>query len=101
MFDPLDHGSFSDRVLARIRWSSPGEVLTYGEVAREAGAPGAARAVGNLLSTTGGLPWWRIVRADGRLAPGKEAEQGRLLEAEGVPIDQATGRVSGMVGRSR
>ena len=38
--------------------------MTYGEVALEAGYPGAARAVGHLLATSdGALPWWRVVTA--------------------------------------
>ena len=42
-----------------------GEVVTYGEVAAEAGRPGAARAVGRVMATSDGeLPWWRVVAAD-------------------------------------
>jgi methylated-DNA-protein-cysteine methyltransferase-like protein len=64
-----------------------GEVVTYGEVAAEAGRPGAARAVGQVLATSGGeLPWWRVVTANGRLVPGNEAEHERLLRAEGVEV---------------
>lgn len=71
------------RVLAGLR---SGEVTTYGEVAAEAGRPGAARAVGNLLSGSDGLPWWRVVTATGRLVPGLEVEHARRLTAEGVPV---------------
>lgn len=72
------------RVLHSLR---PGEVVTYGEVAAEAGFPGAARAVGHLLATSGGdLPWWRVVTAAGRLVPGHEAEHARRLAAEGVAV---------------
>jgi methylated-DNA-protein-cysteine methyltransferase-like protein len=67
----------------------PGRVMSYGEVAAEAGRPGAARAVGNLLRVSTGLPWWRVVSASGRLVPGAEAEQAARLRAEGVPL---TGR---------
>jgi methylated-DNA-protein-cysteine methyltransferase related protein len=69
-----------------------GEVVSYGEVAALAGRPGAARAVGSVLKHTAvPLPWWRVVTVDGRLAPGKEVEQGDLLRSEGVPI--VAGRV--------
>ncbi|WP_195210363.1 MGMT family protein [Actinomarinicola tropica] len=69
-----------------------GEVVSYGEVARRAGRPGAARAVGAFLSAHGGdLPWWRVVRADGWLAAHKVQEQERRLRAEGV--DVVAGRV--------
>ncbi len=69
----------------------PGDVVTYGEVAAEAGHPGAARAVGNLLRTGDGLPWWRVVTVSGRLVPGAEERQARLLRAEGVRVNH--GRV--------
>ena len=68
-------------------------MATYGEVALEAGYPGAARAVGALLAGSGGtLPWWRIVASNGRLVPGHEAEHTRRLRAEGVEL-APSGRV--------
>lgn len=76
-------------VLCRL---APGEVVTYGEIAGEAGSPGAARAVGRVLSKgEGDVPWWRVVTATGRLVPGHEQEQERLLATEGVSA--AGGRV--------
>jgi len=63
-----------------------GEVLSYGEVAAEAGHPGAHRAVGRFLRDHGGHHWWRVVTASGRLVPGHEVEQARLLAAEGVDV---------------
>jgi methylated-DNA-protein-cysteine methyltransferase-like protein len=77
---------FQARVIAVVEALQPGDVVTYGEVALEAGRPGAARAVGNLMASVEGLPWWRIVHADGRLVPGNEREQARRLRAEGVTI---------------
>ena len=70
-------------VLGRL---DPGEVVSYGEVADEAGFPGAARAVGNILARSDGLPWWRVVTATGRLVPGHEQRQASLLRAEGVKV---------------
>jgi methylated-DNA-protein-cysteine methyltransferase-like protein len=73
-----------EAVIARLR---PGEVVSYGDVAEEAGFPGAARAVGAVLAEPGGdLPWWRVVTARGRLVPGHEAEHARRLRAEGVAV---------------
>ena len=68
-------------MLARIRAIPPGFVRAYGDV-----SPGAPRFAGSLLAACDepGLPWWRVVRADGSLAKG--ARQRRLLEAEGVPF---------------
>jgi methylated-DNA-protein-cysteine methyltransferase related protein len=77
---------FDERVVAVLMSLRPGQVVTYGEVAEEAGFPGAARAVGNLLARRDGLPWWRVVAASGRLVSGHPAEQARRLRAEGVPV---------------
>lgn len=76
---------FTAAVRRIVAATEPGDLLTYGEVAVEAGRPGAARAVGTILSRDGSdLPWWRIVNAAGRLAPHKEHEQAERLRAEGV-----------------
>ncbi len=58
-----------------------GFVRTYGDV-----SPGAPRFAGAVLADCDepGLPWHRIVRADGTLAKGER--QRRLLEGEGVPF---------------
>lgn len=77
--------SFAERVVEVVAGIAPGELVTYGEVAREAGVPGAARAVGSVLREHGGgLPWWRVVTVNGRLVPGLEARQTSLLGAEGI-----------------
>jgi methylated-DNA-protein-cysteine methyltransferase related protein len=77
--------AFGRAVLGVVAATRAGEVVTYGEVAAEAGAPGAARAVGGVLREHGGdVPWWRVVTASGRLVPGAEAEHAARLEAEGV-----------------
>jgi methylated-DNA-protein-cysteine methyltransferase-like protein len=86
---PFEHAV--DRVLLALH---PGEVVTYGEVAAEAGYPGRARAVGRILATASdaeGYPWWRVVTSTGRLVPGHEREHARRLAAEGVEV--ADGRV--------
>jgi methylated-DNA-protein-cysteine methyltransferase-like protein len=71
-------------VVAALR---PGEVLTYGEVALEAGHPGAAQAVANVLRRLPDLPWWRVVPASGRLYRTHAPIQQPLLEADGVTVD--------------
>jgi methylated-DNA-protein-cysteine methyltransferase-like protein len=77
---------FEDRVVALVNALAPGEVVTYGELALEAGRPGAARAVGNIMASVEGLPWWRVVAANGRLVPGNEREHARRLRGEGVAV---------------
>lgn len=79
-------GSFTHDVVAVLRGLRPGQVMTYGEVAAEAGHPGAARAVGNVLRDVRGVPWWRVVAASGRVNPHDEADASRRLRAEGVPV---------------
>ena len=81
--------SFEEAVRAVLDGIEPGEVVTYGEVALEAGYPGAARAVGSLLARGDPeVPWWRVVTSTGRLVPGHEVEHRRRLRAEGVVVDE-------------
>ena len=44
-----------EAVVAVLRALEPGDVVTYGEVALEAGWPGRSRAVGRILSGSGML----------------------------------------------
>jgi alkylated DNA nucleotide flippase Atl1 len=68
-------------ILERVRATPEGFVRTYGDI-----SPGAPRVGGAVLHECDdpGLPWHRIVRADGSLAKGRR--QRRLLMAEGVPF---------------
>ena len=85
-----DSGRFQARVLSAVRRIPPGRVATYGDVARAAGAPRAARAVGNIMRTSRvpGLPYHRVIAAGGRLGGygGNEALKRALLAAEGVHV---------------
>lgn len=89
---------FEDAVLAVIRSLETGEVVSYGEVADQAGFPGAARAVGTVLrNCDGDVPWWRVVGAGGLIrTPGKE-RQADLLKAEGILV--VGGKVVGVRNR--
>ena len=86
-------GSFYERIYLAVRQIPRGRVATYGQIAAMAGNGGAARVVGNALHVNpqpGVIPCHRVVNAQGRLAPhfafGGDAEQQRLLEAEGVTV---------------
>ena len=87
----------AERILAAVRAIPRGEVSSYGEVARRAGLPRRARLAARVLSgnTDPGLPWHRVLRADGRIAfpEGSEGfrEQAQRLRAEGVRVEN--GRV--------
>lgn len=88
--DPLER---VERILSVIRSLRDGEVVTYGEIAEDAGFTKQSRLVGRILATTDDdLPWWRVVNAAGRLVPGLELEQAALLLAEGVRCEH--GRVT-------
>ena len=73
--------SREEAILDRVRATPEGFVRTYGDV-----SPGAPRVAGAVLfhCDDPGVPWHRIVRADGTLARGDR--QRRLLEGEGVPF---------------
>jgi alkylated DNA nucleotide flippase Atl1 len=63
-----------------------GAVMSYGDVAACAGL-GSPRFVGHVLSRFGdGVPWQRVVMADGSFAPHLAVEQAALLRAERTPL---------------
>jgi methylated-DNA-protein-cysteine methyltransferase-like protein len=79
--------------IVRVIRSIPrGAVASYGEIAARAGLPGRARLVGRVLGEFSGtgLPWYRVLRSDGRIAfpPGSRSfrEQVRQLAGEGVLV---------------
>ena len=81
---------FSRRVLSVVRRIPPGRVAAYGEVAKLAGKPRAARAVGNIMRGCGRLdvPCHRVIAAGGRLGGygGSELLKRSLLIAEGIIV---------------
>lgn len=86
--------AFERKVLLIVSRIPPGRVTTYGDVARLAGKPRAARAVGNIMRTADrpGLPYHRVVAAGGRLGGYSSLSLKRsLLSAEGLTV--APGRV--------
>jgi O-6-methylguanine DNA methyltransferase len=89
--------AFGRRVLALVSRVPAGRVVTYGDLARLAGRPGAARAVGNIMrqAAVPGLPYHRVIAAGGRLGGygGSEGLKQALLRQEGLPV--SGGRVRG------
>ncbi|MEY4095089.1 MAG: Methylated-DNA--protein-cysteine methyltransferase [Acidobacteriota bacterium] len=80
---------FERRVLTIVSRVPVGRVTTYGDVARMAGRPGAARAVGNIMRAADrpGLPYHRVIAAGGRLGGYSSVSLKRsLLLAEGVSV---------------
>src|SRR5947199_5120443 len=74
---------FRQAVARVVRGIPRGMTLSYGEVALRVGKPGAARAVVAALHTLDDIPWWRVARWDGSLAPQVAREQAALLKQEG------------------
>jgi methylated-DNA-protein-cysteine methyltransferase-like protein len=74
-------------VLATVEELEVGDLATYAEVAEAAGHPGAGQAVANVLRSATGVPWWRVVPADGRIYRTHRPAQVPLLEAEGHQVD--------------
>jgi len=80
-------GERERRIIDVLLALQPGEVATYGDIADTAGYPKLARLVGRILATTDvDVPWWRVVNSAGRLVPGNERVQTRLLREEDVVI---------------
>jgi O-6-methylguanine DNA methyltransferase len=80
--------AFQKKVLKTISKIPPGETMTYGEVAKAAGKPGAARAVGNVMASNPIpliLPCHRVVASNGMggFSVGLEIKR-KLLELEGA-----------------
>ena len=60
--------TFTQKVYAVVAKIPRGKTMTYAEVARRAGSPRAARAVGNIMHNnpdTKKVPCHRVVRSDG------------------------------------
>lgn len=89
--DPTLGTEFQRQVWALTRAIPRGQTRSYGEIARQAGSPGAARAVGQAMARN---PWpivvpcHRVVGHDGRLTGfggGLEMKL-RMLEMEGAQL---------------
>lgn len=87
--DMSDRTSFQRKVLEACRAIPRGETRTYGQLAKAAGRPGAARAVGSVMASNRTpliIPCHRVVLASGGVghfsAPRGEAMRRRLLELE-------------------
>lgn len=88
----LSDDAFIEAVLSAVEAIPPGKVLAYGDVAELIGL-GGPRSVGKVLSGHGaGVPWWRVIRADGSAAAGLEERARRAWLAEGTPL-RPTGKV--------
>lgn len=79
-------GEYVEAVLALIEQVPVGRVTTYGAIA-EAVGEGGPRQVGRVVALHGdAVPWWRVVRADGRTADCHGGTAGQILADEGTPM---------------
>jgi len=82
----LDLNPFFKQVYDIVEQIPYGKVISYGEIAKITGRPRAAREVGRAMRhCPEGLPWQRVVMADGSITGGSFAEMRRaILESEDV-----------------
>lgn len=84
--------SFQEKVYQVVKKIPKGTVLTYKELAKQAGSPRAWRAVGNILSKNKNpkIPCHRVIRSDGRVGGYKGGLKKKitLLKKEGVLIEK-------------
>lgn len=85
---------FFREVYERTREIPPGQMRTYGEVAKAAGQPGAAQEVGQAMARNPVpiiVPCHRVSAAGGKLggfsAPGGPATKAKLLALEGASVN--------------
>lgn len=79
-------GEFALDVLAVVEAIPAAHALSYGDVAELVGR-GGPRSVGRVMSTYGsGVPWWRVLRADGSFAPEVAGRALRHHRQEGTPM---------------
>jgi alkylated DNA nucleotide flippase Atl1 len=92
----VDREEYVERVLALVEQIPAGRVMSYGAIADAvdpSGTVGGPRQVGRVMSLEGGgVPWWRVVRADGGLPACHDGEAAALHRQEGTPM-RPSGRV--------
>ena len=81
-------GSFYQQVYQLVARIPKGKVATYGQLAWMLGTPRGARQVGwAMRKAPDGLPWQRVVMADGSITGGGyEPLRRAMLVEEGVPF---------------
>jgi alkylated DNA nucleotide flippase Atl1 len=84
---------FAESVLDLVEQIPAGRAMAYGDVAAVLGS-GGARAVGTVMARFGsGVPWHRVIRADGSPPAGHEAEALRRHRREGTPLTASGTRI--------
>ncbi len=81
--------TFADKVREIVKAIPKGKTMTYAQVAKKAGTPGAARAVGSVMKANYDplIPCHRVIRSDGKIGEynrGGSAAKRALLKKEGA-----------------
>lgn len=86
----IDPEEYVELVLTCVEQIPRGRVSTYGAIAEAVGevaGGGGPRQVGAIMASYGGpVPWWRVVRADGRPVRGLETSALQRLRDEGCVL---------------
>ena len=84
---------FSQNIYTILSFLGEGKLITYGQLASQAGYPAHSRHVGKVLArlpkdTT--LPWFRVVNSQGKISLKGDAfiRQKTLLEKEGIKVTE-------------
>jgi alkylated DNA nucleotide flippase Atl1 len=81
-----DVEAYVEQVLRIVEQIPVGQASTYGAIADAVGR-GGPRQVGRVMATYGaGVPWWRVVRADGSLPEAHQREALPHYREEGTPL---------------
>ena len=84
---------FAEAVLDLVAGIPKGKAVAYGQIAEMLGE-GGPRQVAHTMSHFGsGVPWWRVVRADGTPAPEVREEALRRLARDRTPLNGSGDRV--------
>lgn len=83
--------NFTEKVLEVVRNIPKGKTMSYGEVAKKAGSPGASRAVGSIMKANHDktVPCHRVIKSDGSVGAynrGGPTAKLKLLKKEGANI---------------
>ena len=82
----MDREAYVEAVLCLVEQIPPGRVMSYGAIASVVGVGGPRQAGGVMAGYGGGVPWWRVVRADGTPALCHDGRARASLLAEGTPM---------------
>ena len=84
---------FAQNIYTILSYIEKGSLITYGQLASQAGYPAHSRHVGKILAKLPKdtrLPWFRVVNSQGKISLQGDAfiRQKTLLEQDGIAITE-------------